>query len=142
MTTPQWTVIAFAAWTLLILIVGIGMRRLQLIFSGEAGFASFPGDTAHGGTAYRRAVRAHANCIENLPVYAAIVVVAETARLVPHHMEELALTFMLCRVVQSSIHMLLPETDTTVGIRFTFFSAQLIVMIWMMASMVSLGVGR
>ena len=139
MTTPQWTVIAFAAWTLLILLFGIGMRRLHLIFSGEAAFTSFPGDTVHGGTAYRRAVRAHANCVENLPVYAAIVLVAETARLQPSHMDVLALCFIICRIVQSSIHILLPETNSTVAIRFTFFSVQVVAMIWMMTSMASLG---
>ena len=142
MTTPEWTVVAFAAWTLLILIFGIGMRRLTLIFAGEAAFTSFPGDTTHGDVAYRRVVRAHANCVENLPVYSAVVLVAETARLVPPYMDELALMFMLCRIVQSSIHMALPETDTTVAIRFTFFSAQLVVMIWMITSVVSLSFAR
>jgi len=142
MSTPQWTVIAFAAWTLLILVFGIGMRRLHLIFSGEAAFTNFPGDTAHGGTAYRRAVRAHANCVENLPVYAAIVLVAETARLQPPHMDMLALAFIICRIVQSSIHVLLPETNSTVAIRFTFFSAQLVAVIWMVTSMVSLSLAR
>ncbi len=142
MTTALWTLVAFAAWTLFVLMFGVGIRRWYLIFSCEAALTSFPGDMAHGSAAYRRATRAHANCVENLPVYAAIVLAAQTARLVPVHMDVLALAVILCRIAQSGIHMLLPETNSTIALRFTFFFAQIIAMIWMMLSMVSLGIGR
>jgi len=142
MTTALWTVIGFAAWTLFVLMVGVGVRRWCLILSRQSGLADFPGDTPHGSTAYRRATRAHANCVENLPVYAAIVLSAETARLIPQHMGALALTVIVCRIVQSSIHMLLPETNLTVGVRFSFFCAQILAMVWMIAAIASLGIGR
>jgi uncharacterized MAPEG superfamily protein len=142
MTTPQWTVVAFAAWTLIVLIFGVGTRRWYLILSREAAIASFPADTPHGSPAYRRAMRAHANCVENLPVYGAIVLVAEIARLVPAHMDTLALVVMACRIMQSTIHVLLPETNSTVTVRFTFFLAQIAVMIWMMVGIVSLAIAR
>ncbi|MGH6816149.1 MAG: MAPEG family protein [Hyphomicrobiaceae bacterium] len=142
MTTPQWTVLAFAAWTLIVLIFGVGTRRWYLILSGEAAITSFPADTPHGSTAYRRAMRAHANCVENLPVYAAIVLVAEAARLVPSHMDTLALAIMACRVLQSSIHVLLPETESTVAVRFAFFLAQVAAMTWMILGIVSLAIAR
>ena len=142
MTTAQWTVIAFAAWTLFVLMFGVGTRRWYLILSREAALTSFPGDIAHGSTAYRRAMRAHANCVENLPVYAAIVLLAEAARLVPPHMDTLALAFIVCRIAQSSIHMLLPETNSTVAARFAFFLAQIVAMAWMMFSIASLGFAR
>jgi hypothetical protein len=57
-------------------------------------------------------------------------------------MDMLALAFIICRIVQSSIHVLLPETNSTVAIRFTFFSAQLVAVIWMVTSMVSLSLAR
>ena len=96
----------------------------------------------HGSAAYRRAVRAHANCMENLPVYAAIVLSAETARLVPLYMDALALAVILCRTAQSSAHVLLPETNRTIAIRFSFFFAQVVAMIWMIVSIASLGIAR
>lgn len=142
MTTALWTVIAFASWTLSVLMFGVGTRRWYLILSHRAALTSFPADMAHGNTAYRRAMRAHANCVENLPVYAAIVLSAEAARLVPLHMDTLALAVIACRITQSCIHMLLPETNSTIAVRFSFFFAQVAAMIWMIISIASLGIAR
>ena len=140
MTTPLWTLVAFAGWTLFVLMFGVGTRRWYLILSSQAALTSFAADIPHGSPAYRRAMRAHANCVENLPVYAAIVLSAETARLVPLHMDTLALAVILCRIAQSSVHMLLPETNRTVALRFTFFFVQIVAMIWMIVSIASLGI--
>jgi uncharacterized membrane protein YecN with MAPEG domain len=134
MSIASWTLIAFAAWTLLILMFGVGTRRWALILSRRAVLTSFPGDTAHGDSAYRRAVRAHANCVENLPVYGAIVLSAEVFRLTTVWIDTLAVGVILCRIAQSSIHMLLPETNATVGVRFSFFTAQVVAMIWMIVT--------
>jgi len=139
MSIAVWTVVAFAAWTLLVLMVGVGTRRLLLIFSRRAAFTSFPADMIHGDSAYRRYMRAHANCVENLPVYAAIVLSASALGLMTAAMNRLAVPFILCRIAQSSIHMLLPETDKTVALRFTFFCAQVMAMIWMMVSIALAG---
>jgi len=79
MNIPVWALLAFAAWTITILIIGVGMYRWSLILAGKAELKSFPGDEPHGSPLYRRFVRAHANCIENLPVFAAIVFAAHAA---------------------------------------------------------------
>lgn len=133
------SVTAFAAWTLLVLLAGVGTRRWYLILSRRAALTSFPADTPHGSSAYRRAVRAHANCVENLPVYAAIIFASEIAHRVPAHMTELAIAFITCRVAQSSVHMLLPETNTTVAIRFGFFFAQIAIMFWIIGALLTFG---
>jgi len=142
MTTALWTVVAFAAWTLLIMGFGVGTRRWYAILLGGADLTSFPGDTPHGDPAYRRVVRAHANCIENLPVYAAIVLSAEALHIAPPQMDTLAIGVIVCRIVQSSIHMLLPETNRTVAVRFSFFFAQYMIMAWMIVSMATLALVR
>lgn len=142
MTTALWSLIAFAAWTLFVLIFGVGTRRFYLIASRQAELTSFPADTPHGSVADRRIMRAHANCVESLPVYAAIVLSAEVAGLVPPAMDALALAVIASRIAQSCIHMLLPESNSTVAVRFSFFSVQLIAMIWMIASLVLLGIAR
>ncbi|HUJ48030.1 MAG TPA: MAPEG family protein, partial [Rhizomicrobium sp.] len=114
MTLSLWMLLGFAGWTVFVLLVGVGIYRWSLILSGKASIASFPGDTPHGSTAYRRAVRAHANCIENLPVFAAIVLTAAAAHVTPAHLGALATAVVAARVLQSSTHMLFPETNITV----------------------------
>ena len=45
MSLPLWMLLAFAGWTLLVLMAGVGVRRWLLIFAGRAALTSFPGDT-------------------------------------------------------------------------------------------------
>lgn len=131
MTLALWMVLAFAGWTILVLLVGVGVRRWSLIFAGKANLTSFPADTPHGSTAYRRAMRAHANCVENLPVFGAIVLVAEVAGRTSSDIDVLAVIFMAARVLQTLVHMLLPETNRSVATRFAFFLVQIVAMIAM-----------
>jgi uncharacterized MAPEG superfamily protein len=131
MSLPLWMLLAFAGWTLLVLMAGVGVQRWSLIFAGRAALTSFPGDTPHGSEAYRRATRSHANCVENLPVFGAIVLTAAVADLAPPHMDALAVATMAGRIVQTSIHMLLPETNATIAVRFSFFLVQVLAMIAM-----------
>lgn len=136
MSTPLWVLLAFASWTILVLMIGVGISRWSLILTGRAQLTDFPGDTAHGSAPYRRAVRAHANCVENLPVYGAIAVTAFAAQATSSTMDMLALVVIGARVAQSTVHMAFVETNTTVGIRFTFFLAQVAAMAWMAAEVV------
>ena len=128
MSIPLWTLLGFAAWTIAVLMFGVGLRRWTLIFAGRAALTSFPGDTPHGSTAYRRSMRAHANCVENLPVFAAIVLISAVTDIVPPIMDVLALTVIAARIAQSLVHMLFTETNTTVAVRFGFFFVQLLAM--------------
>jgi uncharacterized MAPEG superfamily protein len=133
MTTPLWVLLGFAVWTLLVLLAGIGVRRWTLILGGRAQLTDFPADTVHGTTAYRRAMRAHANCVENLPVFGAIAFVAFAAQVNSALMDGLAVAVLVARVCQSLVHMSLAESNVTVLVRFIFFAVQLIAMLWMAA---------
>lgn len=137
MTLPLWMVLAFAAWTLAVLLAGVGVRRWALILSHRASLTSFPADTAHGSPAYRRAMRAHANCVENLPVFAAIVLTASLAKLTTPLFGTLCVTTMIGRIGQSLVHMLLPESNASIAVRFTFFLLQIAAMVAMMAVVVA-----
>jgi uncharacterized MAPEG superfamily protein len=92
---------------------------------------------AHGSAAYRRAVRAHANCVENLPVFGAIVLVAFAARVDTPWLDTLAFAFIAGRVGQTLTHTLFAETNPTVLIRFLFFFAQVLCMIGMAAEILA-----
>lgn len=133
MTIPLWVLLAFACWTLVVLMIGVGIRRWALILSGKAQLTDFPADTAHGSTPYRRAVRAHANCVENLPVYGAIAVTGFAAHASGPTLDILAIAVITARVFQTFTHMAFTETNTTIFIRFCFFLAQIASMLWMAA---------
>ena len=75
MTIPLWTLLGFAAWTLLLLMATVGVYRWFNILFRKAPIASFRSDQLEGEDWYRRGTRAHANCVENLPVFGAIVFV-------------------------------------------------------------------
>lgn len=126
MSIPMWSLFAFAGWTLVILIAGIGLSRWSLILTGRKQLTDFPADQPHGGVAYRRIVRAHANCVENLPVYGAIVLSIEISGVALPAIDTLAVAFIGARMLQSLTHMLFPESNLTVAVRFAFFLAQLI----------------
>jgi hypothetical protein len=136
MTMPLWILLGFALWTLVVLLVGIGIRRWSLILTGRAQLTDFPADTAHGSVAYRRAVRAHLNCVENLPVYGAIAVTAFAAQVTTPTMDTLAVVFMAARMSQTLVHVSVIETNVTVLVRFIFFLIQIIAMFWMAAEVI------
>jgi uncharacterized MAPEG superfamily protein len=125
MSVPLWVLLGFAGWTLLVLIGGIGWERWSKVLTGQAGPADFPADQPHGSPRYRRILRAHANCIENLPVYGAVAVVAELTGTTSPLIDALAVAFLVGRVLQTTVHIAFEQTNRVVSLRFTFFSVQL-----------------
>ena len=73
MTVPVWMLVGFAAWTVLLLLATVGVYRWSRILTGRVPIRSFRADQIEGADWYKRAMRAHANCVENLPVFGAIV---------------------------------------------------------------------
>lgn len=131
MTLSLWMLLGFAAWTLLVLLAGVGVLRWSLILRERAQLIDFPGDVPHGSLGYRRAVRAHANCVENLPVFGAIVLIATAANFDSPDFGRLAAVTLAARILQTCVHALFSETNVTIGIRFALFSIQLLVMLTM-----------
>ena len=66
-----------------------------------------------------------------LPVYTAIVVALLTAHVNSPILDGLAITILVARICQSSIHLLVEQTNTVAAIRFAFFFMQVICMIAM-----------
>ena len=141
MSIPVWAVLAFAAWTILILMVGVGIYRWSLILAGKAELKSFPGDEPHGAPLYRRFVRAHANCIENLPVFIAIVLAAQAAGAQSPTLDALSVAVVVARLVQTSAH-LSSGSNAAIGVRFTFLCVQLAAFMWMGTLIVLHAAGR
>lgn len=133
MTIPLWVLLGMAVWTVLVLLSGVGVHRWSLILSKRAELTDFPGGVAQGTPAYCRATRAHANCVENLPVYAALALTAAVAGIDTPRLDQLAVAILVARVCQSLVHMIFPETNLTIGIRFSFFFVQVFAFLWMAA---------
>jgi uncharacterized MAPEG superfamily protein len=127
MTILQGALLGFALWTLAILTVTVGIYRWSHILTGRARINEFPADAPTGADWYKRGTRAHANCIENLPVFGAIVVTAPPTVANPL-VDALAIGFLCARVVQSTTHMAFKETALTVSVRFSFYCVQLVAM--------------
>ena len=126
MTIPQWTLLGFAAWTLALLMATVGVYRWANILMSKARIASFRSDQLEGEDWYRRGTRAHANCVENLPVFGAIVYVISTIGLTGLMVDSLCIAILAARVCQSTVHVSQVQTDKVVAIRFSFYSVQLV----------------
>ena len=131
MTIPLLTLLGFAAWTLVVLAATVGVHRWRLILTRRARINGFPADASNGPDWYQRATRAHLNCIENLPVYAAIVVVATFAGRQGQLLDALAITVLGARICQTSVHLLFVQSERAVTYRFSLFTVQLLAMLWM-----------
>ena len=71
-------------------------------------------------------MRAHANCVENLPVFAAVVFAIYVAGINTPAINTLAVTVPVTRVGQTLVHVALPESNVSVSLRFAFFFTQVI----------------
>ncbi len=125
MTFPLWMLLGFAMWTAAILVFAIGFYRFSRIFTGRAGMASFPADGREGAGWYQRAMRAHANCIENLPLFTVVVFALYASGIASPATDALAGVALAARLVQSLVHISTEQTDRVVTVRFTFFFVQL-----------------
>jgi uncharacterized MAPEG superfamily protein len=128
---PVWVLLGFAGWTLITLLGSVGVYRWSRILAGRAELSEFRADVPHSSDWYRRGMRAHMNCVENLPVYAAIVVVILATRYQSATLDLLAVSLLIARVFQTVIHVAFTETNVAVGVRFGFFLVQIVCMFWM-----------
>lgn len=136
MTIPQWALLGFAIWTVLVLFATVGIYRWSRILSGRASVSEWQADLPQGGEWYRRAMRAHANCIENLPVFGAIVYCAAIAGTHGVLLNILALLVLGSRIAQTIVHLSVSQTNAAASLRFSFFLIQALGMLGMAAIIV------
>lgn len=126
MTIPMWMLLGFATWTLLLLMATVGVYRWVRILFSKVPIASFRSDQLEGEDWYQRGTRAHANCVENLPVFGAIVFVISTLGISGSAVNYLCIAVLIARVCQSLVHVSHVQTDAFVAVRFSFFCVQLV----------------
>ena len=140
MSIPVWVLLGFAVWTLLLLFTTVGVYRWSRILTGRTRISEWRADEQQGSEWYRRAIRAHMNCVENLPIYTAIVVALLAARVTTPIIDLLAITMLVARICQSLVHLLLNQTTTVAAIRFGFYFVQVICM-FAMAGVLAVAAG-
>lgn len=125
MSSP--TIIAltgFVAWALFLLVLMESIRS-KMVLLGEVAANGFVPDNANLSPFMQRLARAHANCIEGLPIFGGLLVVALVSGQ-SGVTDPLAYMFLGARVVQSVIH-LASLSATAVTLRFTAFSVQMVI---------------
>ncbi len=120
--------LGLAAWMLVLLFVMVNQRGL-LVLSGKMRVNAFAPDGSNTPEGFgRRLVRAHANCVENLPLLFAVLLYAlatgNTAIT-----DGLAVLLLAARVFQSVMH-LISTSPIFVWLRFAGFLVQLLIVAW------------
>lgn len=136
MTIPVWTVLGFAAWTVLLLLATVGVYRWSRILTGRVPIREFRADQVDGEDWYKRAMRAHANCVENLPVFAVIVFVLYVNDIDSLLVDALSLVVLVARICQSLVHVSFHQSNAVVSVRFSFFLVQIVCFLWLIAIIV------
>jgi hypothetical protein len=117
----------FAAWTLVLAFVMVN-HRVYFVLTGQRKINSFAPDGSGVSAFQARACRAHANCYENLPVFAALLLAAVAAGR-SAITDPLAMIAVYARMAQSTVH-LLSVSQIAVAIRATFYTVQMAIMVW------------
>jgi uncharacterized MAPEG superfamily protein len=114
--------LGFIAWTLLLLVL-METIRSRLVLTRAVPANGFDPANSTLSPFMQRLARAHANCLEGLPIFGGLLLVAVVAGRA-QVTDPLAPVLLAARVVQSSIH-LASTSPAAVTARFTAFAVQL-----------------
>ena len=123
-----FALLGLVAWTVLLVLLVVNQRGL-LVMSGRMKVNVFAADGSNTPGAFgQRLVRVHANCVENVPLFCAVLLYAMVTQQTVIT-DPLAPTLLVARIVQSIVH-LLSTSALAVWLRFAAFFVQLIILIW------------
>lgn len=124
---PSTTALAltgFITWALALLVL-MEILRSKLVVTGAVAPNQFVPDNANLSPFMQRLARAHANCIEGLPIFGGLMLVAlATER--TDVTDGLALWVLGARIVQSTLH-LASLKPAVVTLRFLAFVVQMVI---------------
>ena len=120
--------IGLIGWTLFLLVI-MEVIRSKLVLTGEVPANGFNPENSNLSPFMQRLARTHANCLEGLPIFGGLLLVAVVAGK-SGVTDPLALVLLGARVVQSTIH-LASTSAVAVSARFSAFAVQIgIAMYW------------
>ena len=112
----------FVAWTLFLLVL-MEVIRSWLVATKVVPANGFNPDNSNLSPFMQRLARAHANCLEGLPIFGGLMLIAVVAGK-SAVTDPLAFALLAARIVQSLIH-LSSLSAVAVTLRFTAFAVQL-----------------
>lgn len=121
--TPTLTALTgFIAWSLFLLVL-MELIRSKMVITKAIQANAFRPDNANLSPFMQRLARAHANCLEGLPIFGGLMLVAVLAGK-SAVTDPLAYTLLGARVVQSVLH-LSSLSVQAVTLRFVAFAVQM-----------------
>ncbi len=112
----------FVAWTLFLLVL-MEVIRSKLVLTKAVAANGFNPENSNLSPFMQRLARAHANCIEGLPIFGGLMLIAVVAGR-SSITDPLAYLFLFARILQSVIH-LSSLSAIAVTFRFSAFAVQL-----------------
>ncbi len=132
--TGMMALIGFAGWTLLLVAIVLTWRVLEVLRGRKANSWGRGTAIAQPGIVVR-AEHAHINCLENLPVFAVIVLAAHALGK-SAVVDSVAAWVLYARVAQSVTH-LIGTSPILVLLRATFYTVQVALFAWLLWSLVA-----
>lgn len=114
--------VGFIGWSLFLLVL-MEVIRSKLVLTRAIPANGFNPDNSNLSPFMQRLARAHANCIEGLPIFGGLMLVAIVAGKTAVT-DPLAYVFLFARIVQSIIH-LSSLSALAVTLRFSAFAVQM-----------------
>ena len=124
MSITALSLTGFIVWTLALLLL-MEIIRAKLVLTKAVAANAFRPDNGNLSPFMQRLARAHSNCLEGLPVFGGLMLVAmltEQSAVT----DPLAPVLLAARMVQSLIH-LVSVSAAAVTLRFTAFVVQLLI---------------
>jgi uncharacterized MAPEG superfamily protein len=122
MTTTLLAFLGFLCWTLFLLVL-METVRSKLVLTGEVPANGFNPENSNLSPFMQRLGRAHANCLEGLPLFGGFMILAVIAGK-SGITDPLAYVLLAARIAQSTIH-LASTSSLAVTARFTAFAVQI-----------------
>lgn len=122
MSPTMLALLGFTSWALALLVLMEAIRA-KLVIAGEAAPNSFNPENSNLSPFMQRLARAHANCLEGLPIFGGLMIVAILAGK-SNVTDPLAYTLLATRIIQSTIH-LASTSSVAVTARFVAFAVQM-----------------
>ena len=114
--------VGFVAWSLFLLVL-MEIIRSKLVLTKAVAANGFTPDNSNLSPFMQRLARAHANCVEGLPIFGGIMLVAVLAGR-SSITDPQAYAFLGARILQSAIHLSSPSAPA-VTLRFSAFAVQI-----------------
>ena len=127
MSSTLLALLGFLSWTLLLLVLMEAMR-VKLVAAGEVRANGFNPENSILSPFMQRLARAHANCLEGLPLFGGIMLLAVMAGK-SAVTDPLAYVLLAARIIQSTIH-LASTSVLAVNARFAAFAVQVVISVY------------